>query len=348
MKRISRNPQKFDLMRIIDEYARSRGLDIRDQANQEALLAELEKQIEANRTNDILIHGLRIQTMFAFVAGALDTCRAIKEEDAGEFYSVEPEMRTPDFRIVTLESRELLVEVKNCHTVDPERAYRFTRVYLDSLKRYASVFQTELFIAIYWSKPKIWTLLSPNDFELRNEEYVLPWLEAIQHNKMYILSDCMIGSIPSLTLKLLSDPAKPRAVDASGRAPFTIGQVESYCGNQLIKDDFEKQIAWFLINYGDWPCKELPPEIVNGKVISIGFRVEPEHRSNPHQHFEIIGYLSQMISRQFNDMTAPEGSVMRLSPKHEPDSLGVVIPPDYRGKALPLWRLTLNSSAPTE
>ncbi len=103
MKRISRNPQRFDLMRIIDEYARSRGLDIRDQANQEALLAKLAKQMESNRRNDILIHGLRIQKMFEFVAAALGTCRALKEEDAGDICSVEPEMRAPDFRIVTLE-----------------------------------------------------------------------------------------------------------------------------------------------------------------------------------------------------------------------------------------------------
>ncbi len=84
MKRISRDPQKFELMRIIDDYARSRGLDIRDQANQEAFLADLGKQIESNRTNDILAHGLRIQTMFAYVAAALGACRVIKEEDAGE------------------------------------------------------------------------------------------------------------------------------------------------------------------------------------------------------------------------------------------------------------------------
>lgn len=346
MKRISRDPQKFDLMRIIDDYARSRGLDIRDQANQKALLAELGAQIEANRKNDILIHGFRTQKMFAYVAAALGACRAINEEDAGEFYSVEPELRSPDFRIVTLEPRELLVEVKNCRAVSLERDYRFTRTYLDRLKRYASIFQTELFIAIYWSPLKLWTLLSADDFELRDNQYVLPLPEAIMRNKMHdILGDCEIGTIPSLTLKLLSDSTKPRTLDASGHARFTIGQVELYCGDQLIEDDLEKQIAWFLMNYGSWPCQESPAEVADGELISIGFRAKPEERSNPDQHFEFIGSLSQMMSRQFNDITAPQGSVRLLSPKHEPDTLGVVIPPDYRGKALPLWRFELEPKA---
>lgn len=345
MKRISRDPQKFDLMRIIDDYARSHGVDIRDQVNQEGLLNELATQIETNRRNDILIHGLRIQSMFAYVAAALGVCRAIKEEDAGELYSAEPDIRAPDFRIITLEPRKLLVEVKNCHTLHQQRDYRFTRAYLDSLKRYASVFGTELFIAIYWSQIKLWTLLSASDFELRNEEYALTLPEAMKRNSMNILGDCKIGTIPSLTLKFLSDQTKPRAVDASGRADFTIGQVELYCGDQVIGDPLEKKIAWFLMNYGDWPGHQLPAEVVDGEVTSIGFRVQPETRSNPGERFELIGFLSQMVSRQFNNITAPDGPVKLLSPKREPDTFGVVIPPDYRGKTLPLWRFILRPSS---
>ena len=324
-------------MRIIDNYARSRGRDIRDHANQEALLVDLGKQIEANRSNDILIHGLRIQTMFAYVAAALGTCRLIKEEDAGDLYYVESEIRAPDFRIVTLEGRQFLVEVKNCHSLD--RDYRFTRVYLDSLKAYAGILETEFFIAIYWSQLKMWTLLSPEDFELRGNVYVIAVSEAMKRNNMSMLGDCWIGTIPSLTLRFLSDPAKPRSVDASGQAEFTIAGAELYCGEQVVEDPLERQLVWFFMNYGSWPGHELSPEVREGEFISIGFRVEPEGRSNPDEAFELVGVLSQMVSRQFNDITAPEGSVKLLSPERDPDTLGVLIPPGYEGKALPLWRL---------
>lgn len=345
MKRISRDPQKFDLMRIVDDYARARGLDIRDPGSHESLLGNLVTQMESNRTNDILIHGLRIQTMFAYVVAALGACRAIKDEDAGELYSMDPEIRTPDFRVVTVEGREILVEVKNRHTLKPGRDYRFTRAYLDGLKSYAALFQTELFIAIYWSQLNLWTLLAASDFELQGDEYFLSLPDAMKRNNMRILGDCMIGTIPSLTLKFLSDPTKPRTVGPSGQAHFTIGRVELYCGGQLIEDPLEQKIAWFLMNYGKWPGRELPPEVLEGQLISVGFRLEPQGRSNPGELFEMIGFLSEMISRQYNDITAPEGTVKLLSPKRDPDTLGVVIPLDYRGTALRLWRFILSPSS---
>lgn len=344
LKRISRSPEKFDLMKIIDGYARSRGLNIHDQMNQEIFLADLGRQIESNRKNDILIHGLRIQTMFAYVAAALGVCRLIKEEDAGEFYSSDAEIRPPDFRIITIDGQQFFVEVKNCHSIDAEKGYRFTPAYLDSLKGYAEVFRNELYIAIYWSQLKLWTLLSPADFHLQNNEYVITLPEVMRRNNMRILGDCSIGTIPSLTLKLLSDPAKPRIINSSGHAEFSISEAELFCGDQLVDDPLEKQLVWFFMNYGNWPGRQLAAEVRNGELISLGFRVEPEERFNPGQQFEFVGVLSQMVSRQFNDITAPDGSVKLISPERQPDTFGVLIPPDYRRKALPLWRFLLSPS----
>ena len=102
-------------------------------------------------------------------------------------------------------------------------------------------------------------------------------------------------------------------------------------------------IAWFLMNYGCWTGHDLSVEVVDGNVISVSFRLQPETRSNPSQPFELIGCLSEMVSRQFNDITAPDGPVRLLSPKREPDTLGVIIPAEYRGKALRLWRFVLRA-----
>ena len=341
MRRISRDPQQFDLMRVIDAYARAKGVEIRDPASQEALLAELAGQIEKNRRNDILVHGLRVESMFAFVAAALGACRIIKQEDAGELYSADADIRAPDYRVVLLSGRQLLIEVKNCHTNDPDHEFRLTRAYLESLTRYASAHGLELFVAIYWSRLAQWTLVSPGDFESRNEEFGLSFPKAMERDGMSILGDTMIGTLPSLTVKFLSDPTKPRAIDAAGHANFTIGDVQIYCGDELIEDDREKQIAWFLINYGSWHCDELPAEIENGDLISFEIRAAPIERANPNERFEIVGRLSEMIARQYNGITAPEGHVRILTPEREPGTLGVIIPPEFKGKALPLWRFKI-------
>ena len=157
-----------------------------------------------------------------------------------------------------------------------------------------------------------------------------------------MLGDCMIGTTPPLSLKILSDPHKPRAIDRSGKFKFTIGEFELYCGDNLIQDGLEQQVAWFLINYGSWPIQDLPCEVEEEQLISTGFFVAPEEQSNPNENFEIIGHLSQMISQQFNDMTIQEGEIRLLCPSNNPDTFGVFIPPDFRGTALPLWRFEIH------
>jgi hypothetical protein len=92
-----------------------------------------------------------------------------------------------------------------------------------------------------------------------------------------------------------------------------------------------------------------PSDLIHASIFGIGdddvrrqfaMRFESEIAE-----FELIGFLSQKLSRQFNDMTAPEGPVKLLTPKREPDTLGIVIPPDFRGKVLRLWRFVLLPSS---
>jgi hypothetical protein len=341
MKRISRDDTKFDLMRLLDQYARTRGSSIHDQVNQAQFLADLRRDFDANRENPILIHGLRIQAMFAYVAAALGHCTVIKEEDAGEIYAADTSMRPPDFRIVSTEPREFLVEVKNYRPPDPMEPYSMTAAYLDSLRNYALTLKRDLYIAIYWSKATLWSLVSAERFNRDRNHYVLSLPDAMKRNEFALLGDCMLGTLPSLALKLFSNPLKPRRLGPDGKAEFTIARVELYCGDQILTYQKEREIAWFLLNHGDWPQEATPPEIVNGELISLGFRAVPEDRSNPDEDFEIVGFLSQMISRQYNEITAPSGRVDLLSPQQDPETLGVLIPPDFRGEKLRLWRFSL-------
>ena len=237
MKRISRDHARFDLMRLLDRYARSRGSTIHDPQNQAAFLSDLTVDFEVNRSNEILIHGLRTQAMFAYVAAALGRCVVIKEEDAGEIYTSNPTMRAPDFRIVGVDGQEFLVEVKSHRPRRPSSAYSMTRSYFESLHAYAATFSRPLYFAIYWSQMRVWALVPAEGLRAQGDRYVLPMADAFKQNEMALLGDVMIGTVPSLTLKLYSDPAKPRSIDAEGRAQFTVQRAELFCGDDVILDE---------------------------------------------------------------------------------------------------------------
>jgi hypothetical protein len=51
--------------------------------------------------------------------------------------------------------------------------------------------------------------------------------------------------------------------------------------------------------------------------------------------------LSTIISRQYGQLTAPDGKVQRFTPDIAPGMLGFVIPEGYKGEALPLWRFLI-------
>lgn len=338
MKRLRRDHPKFDLMRLLDRHARSHGVSIRDHANHAAFLADLGEEFQRNHQNQILIHGLRIEAMFAFVAGALGNCRVIKAEDAGDIYALDVDVRAPDFRMVTGDGHEILVEVKNHRPSDSKGDYVFKRTYLDGLRRYAALLQRELYIAIFWSQWSLWSLVRPDRFEATGDRYKLSLGDAMKWSEMTLLGDYMLGTVPPLTLRFLSDPAKPRHVGQDGRAEFTIGQVEMAAAGEVIEDPLEVAIAWFLLNYGAWPGEPTLPEIVAGDLISVGFEVRPEQLADPAQGFEVIGFMSEMLSRQYNAITAGSGRVDLLIPKRDPDELGVLIPLDFKGQKLHLWR----------
>jgi hypothetical protein len=331
-------------MRLLDQYARRCGLNIRDEVGQRTFLNDLAEQFKLHKDNEILIHGLRVQAMFLYVVAALDHCQIMKEEDSGEIYALSDDLRAPDFRLVTRDRREVLVEVKNIHATDPDVPYPMSRMYRDSLVAYADIFSRDVYLANYWSALKVWTLVPFTRLREDSHGYSLTMMDALRWNEMYLLGDRKIGTLPHLELRLYSDPNKPRKVGHDGFASFTIGQAVLLCGHEVIEDSKEQEIAWMLLNHGDWPATERPAEIKDGELICVSFVAVPPERANPRENFEIVGTLSTMISRQFNEITAPSGKVERLSTTRDPTSLDALIPHDYRGSKLPLWRLVIQQA----
>ena len=92
--------------------------------------------------------------------------------------------------------------------------------------------------------------------------------------------------------------------------------------------------------YGRWPAEGPTLIATSGKPQGVEWIVEPVE-PEPDSEFEIVGTLSGMIARQFDQLTVSEGAVERLTPSIEPGSLGLLIEENYRGEQLPLWRFTV-------
>lgn len=341
MKRIHRNPETFATLDLFDAIAQRTGLKLDEAASEEGFFSLLRGSLARSRSNPAVIHGRRIETMFEYVVASLGKCVLIKREDTGEISSSIEGVTPPDFRLVLSGGLEIFVEVKNCHRRDPNYRYKLTPKQVGGLEAYARAFGRELFIAIFWSQWKKWTLTRVSDFQVEGPRFSMSFLEAIQRNRMVVVGDALIATEPPLAIRVFPDPTKLASVDSSGLSSFTAGSIEFYCNNRRIDDPFEQQLALYFMLYSEWVTAEPRVGVSNNMPTGAELIVHPSERTEG-QVFEMLGSLSDMIARRYNELTAPEGCVVRLSPMAEPDTLGVLIPETYQGKSLPLWIFTMN------
>ena len=338
MKRIPRNSEKFGTIDLFDAIGSKQGFKLGDADSEKAFLESISKSFREK--TPIILHGRRVEAMFAYVAASLGRCAAIKQEDSGEIFTSDPAVRVPDYRLVLRDGKQLLVEVKNCHKIDPCYRYSIKASYIGDLKLYADLFQIELRLALYWSRWNQWVLISPEDMELDGAKYFITFVDACKRNQMSSLGDKMVGTTPPLGFRLLTDSTKPRQIDKTGHVAFTIGGVELCCAGRVILEKAERNIAFYLILYGNWPASEPVAQIENDELIAMDYIARPVEET-PGQGFEIVGSLSGMISRHYNNLTAPTGHIDRLTPAVDPATLGISLPDNYKGRHLPLWRLVL-------
>jgi hypothetical protein len=338
MKRHDTDHPQAELLRVLDNFARGRNLSIADESTQTELLDELSKALKENRSNPIRLHGFRVQSMFAYVAAALGHSTIISEEDSGIFFDGVGGLRQPDFRIVVLDGTKFLVEVKNFHEKNSHKPYIFKKPYLDAICLYAEEMGIPLKFAIYWSRWSIWTLVDSSRLDRSSLRTELPLTVAVKLNEMNILGDSMVGTKPPLALRLHADPTKPRLVSKSGEAPFTIGRVSLHSGDAEVTDEAEKKLTWFLMLNGKWTDVRQTAKVDGDLLEFMEISAAPEETTEG-QGFEIVGTMSQMISNQYLRATSKEGVIRSLAPQVNANELGVIIPRDYEGEALHLWRL---------
>lgn len=341
MKRVPRKPEKFEAIEIYKSLSRKEGYKLSSDEHTSRFIDRLSLEFKAAKSNPALVHGTRVQAMFEYIVVSLDNVKMLKSEDSGSIHSKGEDIAIPDFRIVDEKGNEFLVEVKNFHQTDPTKPYTLNKEYVDKLTRYSEICKLESKLAIYWSKWNIWTLVPLDKLTLDNAKYLLTLGDACMFNEMYILGDASIGTVPPLSLRLVTDKNKPRNVQEDGKVSFVIGEVEFLCGDNVIKDDNERTIAFSLMMFGNWEIRDPVAEIENNNLVSITYEAVPLERT-PEQGFEMTGELSSMISRQFKWLTAPDGKVEMLWAGPDESFLGKLIPKAYKGKDLPIWRFIIH------
>ena len=194
-------------------------------------------------------------------------------------------------------------------------------------------------LAVYFPVPNAWVLLSREAFTPDDDALRINFVEAIARNEMALLGDRMIATLHDLCLEFRGDPAECAEPDENGEVPFTIRDVRVSCGGKDVDDGPGKNIAFYLMRYGEWVERESEAVMEGGKVVGIRFvyaPMEPVEDQGP----QIAGTLSNMVSNAYKELTVRSGAVIALDVKQDPDVFSLGIPEGYKG-SLPLWQFIL-------
>lgn len=343
ISRQERKPEKFDVIDLYDAIGRNKQYILGNHTDEISFIDSISKSLSCNKTPTI-IYGRRVEAMFAYMVASLGRATLIKKEDCGDVFC-ENDVQIPDYRVVFSDDTQLLVEVKNYHQNSAFNSYSMKKSYLDSLSKYSKLMRVDLRIAIYWSKWSMWTLVSPEDFKCDETKATIEFTIALERNQMFIIGDYIIGTTPPLSIRIYPDCKYPYNI-FNNLAKFTIGDVKLLCNTKHIVDDNERRIAYALMLYGSWEENSVTitsPDS-DSRIEYIEFSYSPIEYDDQ-QGFCMVGPLSTIISRQYCQLTAPNGKVERLSPNIAPGMLGFIVPDEYIGNALPLWRFHVEPKA---
>ena len=340
MKRIKRNPEKFEVIDLFTAMGREHGYKLAVDEDADDFMKRISRSLKASQENPIILHGKRVESLFAHVAGALGNCKLIKQEDTGETFSTNPNIQAPDYKVILNDGSQYFIEVKNCHLPNIKSLYSLNKGYIEKLENYTELHSIPLLFAIYFSRHNKWFLLPKSSFIEQKKKFVTDFLNAIVKNEMSLLGDRTIGTEPDLVIELIADTSKDSTINQNGMAKFTIGDVKLYCAGQEISDKLEKSIAFYLIRFGNW--NEQEPEVINKgeDLIGMQFTYSPD-LPREEQNFSMIGELSSMVSSSYSELTTYERSVVALDTNLDPTVFSVEIPNDYKGNNLPLWQFIM-------
>lgn len=339
MKRIPRDPKKFEVLDLYTTFARLEGYRLNEIKDQEAFLDTVSASLKSSHANPNLLHGKRAEAMFAHVAGALGHCVAIKTEDAGDLFVDDMNVQAPDYRIVLTDRSQLLIEVKNCHIKKPDKPFSLDKDYVGKLQQYADLFNVPLKFAIYFSAFRQWVLLPLSAFDDAGQVLEITLPTAFAKSEMAMLGDVMIATLPKLRMEFHADPNEASKIGSDGIAAITFRSSKFFCAGTEITEPAEMQIAFFLIRFGSWSV-ESEYMISDEKLLGVAFTSTPEEQYPDHDlPYTIVGNLSSMVSAAFSEHTVDERTPIALDTSSDPDVFALRIPVEYQSDKLPLLRL---------
>lgn len=338
-------PKPFNLLSEVAAFGDARQLSLRDPAFREAFEGHVRQSVDEALADPILLHGQRTEALFEALVVALDDVELLKVEDGGRVFPTD-RFRVPDYRIVLKDGEQWLVEVKNVHIDDPQHQRRriMHQAYHEAMQAYAKATGARLMVAVYWSRWSMWTVVPPERFVDANGDVVLDMMQAFPANELARLGDRTIGTKAPLRLCLIMDPAKTSSVGADGQVLVTIGGTKLMCGDADLIEQTERDIAWILMQYGDWICDGPLALIEGNRLDAIEFVWEPEEPCEE-QGFDMIGTLSRMFSRYYASQTLQDGGIKQLRAPLRPAWFAPLANGTMAQQALPLWRFELQ---PTE
>ena len=209
------------------------------------------------------------------------------------------------------------------------------------MEKYAATTGAQLKLVVFWVRWGLWTLVSPEDFVDGNGDTTLEMKNGMLANELSNLGDRVVGTRPPLRLRLTANPAKTSRFGADGKVDFTIADAEFYCDKDEIVDPVERQIAWILMQYGEWKENDPKPLLEGDQFKGIEFQWAPRQRCN--KGFEIVGHLSSIFARYYAERTLKDQDVVQLLAGPRSEWFEPFVSPDCKTKELPFLILHVNS-----
>ncbi|WP_338124268.1 hypothetical protein [Erwinia persicina] len=347
MKRIQRNPEKYAPLEVYSELSRGRDYKLHVQEDFDAFMTSFGELLKASQSNQMLVHGKRVEALFGYLAAGLGGCKFIKSEDAGEGFAADTDIQPPDYKLILNDGTPIFVEVKNCNQAKPKSSFLLHKENIDKIEKYSALHGIPVYYAIYYRCINRWVMLPKSAFiELKNK-YATNLIHSLANNTMGMLGDLIVGTKPDLVFELIADKDEIKSIDENNQAQFIIGDVKIYCDGNEVNDINEKNMAFYFMRFGDWDCGDAEAILEgNGELHSVRFTFRPESSDNTELNgFDFIGNLSSMITKAFNELTVNERRVTSIDTIQEPHNISITIPKGYKGKRLPLWLLSQQPNA---
>ncbi|XXX72072.1 hypothetical protein WMF30_30940 [Sorangium sp. So ce134] len=307
MKKLKRTDRSIDYIKLLAQHSQLQGIAAYSQEAIRQFGDSVCDGLTSSVSAEHRLRGLRAESLFMAVVSGIGKVQLIKEEDSGELYYTGDDVQVPDFRIVTANSSQLLVEVK-VHQLgeSPRSQYRLSDRCVRSLRRYSELTGCELRIAIFWEELRTWTLNRLESFipgASCEKKWAIGFPKAFATNEMASLGDVTVATLAPMRFRVELDPDKSEPVPEGKNGKFTVVvSAVSLLSQDRILSGIAAQIAWKLIWYGKWTEGHRESHYENGRLVWVDHLIVPqEWDDNEVSDTQpmIVGALSEMITNAY-------------------------------------------------